>query len=228
MAISFGSNSISNLKLGSTQVLGVYQGSGLVWPSVFPDAINRMQSSSSGYATEFFDAQSDFGYAESTVRQDFRFRKSGNSVIFEVKAGILGSATNDYYLVDNSSGQFTNTTTYEKITEIEIIGGIDKVKLDWSIYSEQEGDATGYGSTTIQGDTSNTGATYAASDGVFRSLNNNESIGFTFECSTYSDTEGEFQYFYVTMQVDVWVGKSGFTDTKIGTFQFKNEVEAYT
>jgi len=182
---------------------------------------------SPGLTTEFIDYQEDFEYAESTVRQDFRFRKSGNSVIFEVKAGILGNYSNDYYLVDNSNGQFTDTTIYEKITEIEIIGGIDKVKLDWSIYSEQEGDITGYGLTTILGDTDNTGATYAASDGVFSSLNNNESIGFTFECSTYSDTEGELQWYYVTMQVDVWVGKSGFDDTKIGTFLFRTEVEAY-
>lgn len=221
MAISFGSNSISNLKLGSTQVFGVYQGSDLVWPSVFPDAINRMRSP--GNATEFIDYQVD---AQSIVRQDFRFRKSGNSVIFEVKGGILGNDSNDYYLVDNSSGQFTDTTTYEKITEIEIIGGIDKVKLDWSIYSVQEGDTTGYGLTTIQGDTNNTGATHAASDGVFRSLNNNESIGFTFECSTYSDTEEVLQYFWVTMQVVVWVGKSGFDDTEIGTFLFRNEVNS--
>jgi len=218
MAISFGSNSISNLKLGSTQVLAVYQGSDLVWPSVFPPATNYLVSSPSD-ATFLSDIDFTLGGPSSAeVRQDFRFRKSGNSVIFEVKGGILGGTQNRYYPV--GGGSSTLSTSYVSITEIAINGGIDAVRLDWSTIVSPTG-----GTVTLEGDTTNTSSTFVAGDNEWRTLSNGQSIGFIFGAAA-SITYVGIDSCDTTISVDVWVRKSGLPDTKIGTFEFRNQAEA--
>ena len=143
------------------------------------------------------------------VFMDIRLRRQDNYVYYEVRESASGTSGQWF----NTSGTSnTLSTTYVTLGRFNL-GGITAIKMNWSKTSSPSGS-----SGTIAGNTTNVGATYAASDNTFQTVSNGQSIGARMGAfATAECYQTETATCVVTM--DVTAQKSGYSDTTLGTYR---------
>lgn len=144
-----------------------------------------------------------------SVMMDMRLRRQDNYVYYEVREA--ASITSGQWF--NTSGTSNSlSTTYVTLGRFNL-GGITAIKMNWAKTSSPSG-----GSGSIVGNTTNTGATYAAADNTFRSVSNGQSIGARMQAFASAEC---YQQSTATciVTMDVTAQKSGYSDTTLGTYR---------
>ena len=148
--------------------------------------------------------------------------RSGQYVYVDIREG-LSAPTSSWR--DPSNNSSTLSTTYVRVMEFNCGSGksASHAKINWAVTQNQQGV-----STSISGNTANTGATYSASDNSYQALSDSQSIGVrglsTAIAECYQTASGTQQFtFAVTIKDDT---NSSILETTGDTFRVQQQMTA--
>lgn len=177
--------------------------------NVSPMSTTNYARINSGNNSTYITRSQTSGIVFLSVMMDMRLRRQDNYVYYEVREA--ASITSGQWF--NTSGTSnTLSTTYVTLGRFNL-GGITAIKMNWAKTSSPSGS-----SGSIVGNTTNTGATYAAADNTFQSVSNGQSIGARMQAFASAEC---YQQSTATCVVtmDVTAQKSGYSDTTLGTYR---------
>ena len=199
----------------------VYLGNVLVWPETqagnITPSTNALLREGPVFCT-WIDVFTTGGQDQPNIAQDIRFRRDGNSVIVETSmdsdtsAGRNGRLTGRYYYEDNSPGTFTDDT-FIPVVSSTVEGGYTAVRFDWVLTKTLDGEPDVIAIVT----TGDLDATYPATNNVFRSLADGESVGFEYRTQCFkADRASETD---TTLFVTMYASTDSLT-ANLGNFVF--------
>jgi len=161
--------------------------------------------------------------AISTADVYIKVTRSGQYVYVDIREGSNTTATSSWR--DPSNNSSTLASTYVRVMEFNCGSGnsASHAKINWAVTQNQQGV-----STSIVGNTAQTGATYSASDNSYQALSDGQSIGArglsTAIAECYSTVSGTQQFtFYVVIKDD---SNSSILETTGDTFRVQQQLTA--
>ena len=177
-----------------------------------------MRNSSSGLGAQSYRSVTS-SIVFLNVYQLHRFYRASGNLYWQIKN--YGAQGGSYWNTSNSATSFNNSSWITMASWTGASAGM----VDWSGSASGGGGGT-WGSGSVGGDTNLTGATYAATDGGWRTLSNGQSAGWAVSVSNNAECYASSTRYYTATFHNIYGRRSGYDDTSVGAFQVRCDATA--
>lgn len=134
-------------------------------------------------------------------------------VLLYCRPASTGYDNKQWWDTSGTQNNFTSSSSWVLMGRFNETGAT-AIKMDWSVSS------SGVGGSAAVGNTSDTGATYAASDNTYQSVSNNQSIGATFTAISAAECyASNVRTMVVTL--NCYMQKTGKQETPLGSYRLE-------
>lgn len=179
-----------------------------------PISITHYMRNNSSLDTVFLsDSYSAAIILAHNVTLEVKLQRVDPFVLLYCRPASTGYDIKRWWNTSGTQNNFTSSSSWVLMGRFEE-SGATAIKMDWGVSH------SGTGGSAAVGDTSNTGATYAASDNTYQSVSNNQSIGATFTAISSAECySSNTRTMVVTL--NCYMQKTGKQETPLGSYRLE-------